>query len=112
MIQSIRRETIALGLLNTLETERYVRGPLLVEVIETISQDERFAGAVRLAETLLDRLEEHAIADGEFVRAIGELRNMIVTPARAERPSIAQTPRADASQNALARTPLRNASAA
>ena len=83
MIQSIRRETIALGLLNTLESERYVRGPLLAEVIDAIVQDERFGHAVRNAYALLDRVERRAINDAEFKHAVDELRYMIVNP-RAE----------------------------
>ena len=80
MIQSIRRETIALGLLNTLETERYVRGPLLVEVIDTIASDARFAPALQTAHDLLDRLEHGRIGDADFVRGISELRSLVVNP--------------------------------
>jgi hypothetical protein len=78
MIQSIRRETIALGLLNTLESERYVRAALLVEFIESLAEDARFSMTLERAHALLDGVERRAIDEQEFVRGIDELRTLVV----------------------------------
>jgi hypothetical protein len=72
MIQTIERETIVEMLLNSLEAERYVRRPLLENVIDELVADRRFAQAAELARALLPRLD--AASQAEFERALRDIR--------------------------------------
>ena len=75
MIQNIERETIVEMLLNTLEVERYVRGPLLQNVLDELSADPRLSAAADLARSLLDRLD--GVEAAEFHRTIREIRFLV-----------------------------------
>jgi hypothetical protein len=75
MIQNIERETIVEMLLNSLEVERYVRGPLLQNVLDELSVDPRLSAAADLARSLLDRVDD--VEPAEWSRTIRELRLMV-----------------------------------
>ena len=74
MIESIHRETIVEMLLNSLEAERYVRGPLLLEVVDELSGTERFKPACDMAKRMLGTLEAGVMSDAEFKSRLDELR--------------------------------------
>ena len=77
MIQSIPRGArwrIVETLLNTLEVERYVRGPLLLNIIDELSASESWRPAVEMARRLVKRLEAGPISDTDFRERLGELR--------------------------------------
>ena len=56
-MRTIPRATILDTLINTLEAERYMRGPLLVEVIAELRANERLAEAAELAGAILASVE-------------------------------------------------------
>lgn len=63
-------------LLNTLEAERYVRGPLLL----TIADELKAAGlvpAAHVAEDLLTRVQQRRISDPEFASEVATLRLVV-----------------------------------
>jgi hypothetical protein len=74
MIQSIHCGTIVESLLNTLEAERYVRGPLLCNIVDELSVSESYAPAATLARALLAEIERGPISDAVFQAKLGELR--------------------------------------
>lgn len=76
MIKSIEREPLLEGLLAALEHERYVRAPLLQELIDELCADRRDR-AVPLAKTLLARVERAEVDDAEMKRSVDELRHRI-----------------------------------
>lgn len=77
MIQSIQRGTIVEMLLNSLEAERYVRGPLLLNVVDELSASESFAPAADLARDLLVAIESGPVSDAIFHTKLGELRECV-----------------------------------
>ncbi len=74
MIQTIQRGTIVEMLLNSLEAERYVRGPLLLTIVDELSATDTFAPAAEMARHLLATLDDGALGDDDFRRALHELR--------------------------------------
>jgi hypothetical protein len=80
MIQSIPRDAIIDTLLNTLEAERYVRGPLLLEVIGELEAAKR-AEAAAAARTLLENVD-----DEKFPDSVRELRQIVSAGPRSTRP--------------------------
>jgi len=56
MIQSIERASIVETLLNTLEAERYVRGPLLATIVDELSADAGLEIAAEAARAILQGL--------------------------------------------------------
>lgn len=82
MIQSIHSGTIVEMLLNSLEAERYVRGPLLCNVVDELSVHESYAPAVDLARALLADIEQGPIADAVFHSRLRELRECVQTLGR------------------------------
>ena len=77
MIQSIHCGTIVEMLLNSLEAERYVRGPLLCNVVDELSMNESYAPAVDLARALLADIEKGPVADVVFQSRLRELRECV-----------------------------------
>jgi hypothetical protein len=73
-MQNLERDTLIDTLLESLETERYLRLPLLLTVIDELSAIEVLASAVAPAETLRLALERRAIDDVQFARSVRELR--------------------------------------
>lgn len=71
-------------LLNTLEAERYVRGPLLL----TIADELKAAGlvpAAHVAEALLLRVEDRSLTEREFASEVNTLRLVVRSLATAPR---------------------------
>lgn len=98
MIQSIQRGTIVEMLLNSLEAERYVRGPLLLTIVDELSGVETFAPAAALAQAMLADIEAGRLTgDHEFQRRLDELRGCVQRLG-------ARTGLAEAPAEALART--------
>lgn len=77
MIQSIHCGTIVEMLLNSLEAERYVRGPLLLNIVDELSANESYAPAADLARDLLSAIERGPVPDAVFHTKLGELRECI-----------------------------------
>ena len=77
MIHSIHREAIVETLLNSLEAERYVRGPLLLNVIDELGAAECFAPAADIARAMLASLEAGGVSDEEFGREVARLRETV-----------------------------------
>lgn len=77
MIQSIHCGTIVEMLLNSLEAERYVRGPLLCNIVDELSGSESYAPAADLARSLLADIEHGPVADTVFHARLGELRECV-----------------------------------
>lgn len=75
-------------LLNTLEAERYVRGPLLL----TIADELKAAGlvpAAHVAEVLLTRVQQRRISDPEFASEVATLRLVVRSLAAARATTVA-----------------------
>ena len=96
MIQSIQRGTIVEMLLNSLEAERYVRGPLLLNIVDELSESETFAPAADMAKDLLATMEAGRLDEREFRRGLDALRSCVRT--------LSRTGLAEAPAEALART--------
>lgn len=75
MAQGVQREMIVEMLINSLEAERYVRGPLLESVIDELSRDARLSAAADAARGLLDRMDR--IGHAEFHRTLREIRALV-----------------------------------
>ena len=96
MIQSIQRETIVEMLLNSLEAERYVRGPLLLNIVDELSGSEALAPAAEMARRLLSTMTAGALTESDFQRQLALLRGCVHR--------LTRTGLVDASASALART--------
>jgi hypothetical protein len=78
MMQSMRA-TIVEMLLNSLEAERYVRGPLLCNIVDELSATDSYAPAASLATDLLVTLQSGPMSDEVFRARIDELRSCLRT---------------------------------
>ncbi len=77
MIKSIPREAIVDMLLNSLVGERYVRGPLLLELIDELGSREDMRLAADVARDVLARLEDKTLGEAEFARCVDEIRGLV-----------------------------------
>ncbi len=78
MTQStMQRETTVETLLNTLEAERYVRGPLLLTIVDELSGREGLEGAADAARRILEGLESGELGEADFVTRIAALRQLV-----------------------------------
>ena len=78
MIQSLHRRAIVETLLNTLEAERYTRGPLLATLADELSAGgEGLALAADAARSLLERWQAGQLADAELTASIRALRPLV-----------------------------------
>ena len=77
MIQSIERATIVETLLNTLEAERYVRGPLLATIIDELSADAGLEIAAEAARAILQGLRTGKLPESDFTSRVGALRDLV-----------------------------------
>jgi len=77
MMQSIQRETLVETLLNTLEAERYVRGPLLLTIVDELSLSDGLAIAADAARAILEAFHGGQVSESEFVTRIGALRQLV-----------------------------------
>jgi len=78
VIQSIPRRATVETLLNTLEAERYTRGPLLATIADELSAAgeglEEAAGAAR---SMLERWQAGQLAESELTAGIRALRPLV-----------------------------------
>jgi len=77
MIQSIERASIVETLLNTLEAERYVRGPLLATIVDELSADAGLEIAAEAARAILQGLRSGSLAEADFGARVGALRDLV-----------------------------------
>jgi hypothetical protein len=77
MIQSIERATIVETLLNTLEAERYVRGPLLATIVDELSADAALEIAAEAARAILEGLRSGCLAEKDFGARVRALRDLV-----------------------------------
>lgn len=64
------------GLLSTLATERYLRGPLLHNVLDAVAVDPVLVRAVSSVEDLIARIER-GIAEADFLVEIGAIEALV-----------------------------------
>ena len=90
VIQSIERTAIVETLLNSLEAERYVRGPLLATVVDELSASgEELAMAAVTARGILQRWEAGQLDDPELTACVSALRPLVQVRHGAPRASAA-----------------------
>jgi hypothetical protein len=78
IIQSTHRRAIVETLLNSLEAERYVRGPLLATVADELSAGgEGFEVAAGAARSLLEGWQAGRLAEAEFAARVRALRPLV-----------------------------------
>jgi len=77
MIPSIHGESIVDKLLNTLEVERYMRGPLLATVIDELSAAEGLEMAAEAARAILDGLKSGQLPESDFGLRVRALRQLV-----------------------------------
>jgi hypothetical protein len=77
MIQSIRKASIVETLLNTLEAERYVRGPLLATIVDELSADAGLEIAAEAARAILQGLQSGTLRESEFGARVSALRDLV-----------------------------------
>lgn len=78
MSPSIHGERIVETLLNALEVERYVRGPLLATVVAELSAARGLGVAADMARTTLERLDSGTLEELEFRARICALRQLVL----------------------------------
>ena len=96
MIQSIQRETIVEMLLNSLEAERYVRRPLLLNIVDELSGSDALAPAAEMARSLLSTMTTGKLSESDFRLRLVELRGCVQR--------LTRTGLVEASASSLART--------
>jgi hypothetical protein len=78
VIQSLHRRAIVETLLNTLEAEHYVRGPLLATIADELSAGgEGLEVAADAARSILARWQAGQLADAELTAGIRTLRPLV-----------------------------------
>jgi hypothetical protein len=77
MIRSIRRQTLLETLINTLEAERYLRKPILVEVLDELDAAGDLVPAANHARKMLAGLQSGASSPAEFDGMLTELRSLV-----------------------------------
>ena len=78
MIQSMQREAIVDTLLNTLEVERYVRAPLLLELVDELSGMSGLEPAADAARGILHDLQQGKTIERDFAARVDALRQLIL----------------------------------
>lgn len=78
MMHSTQRGLVE-TLLNTLEAERYVRGPLLATIADELGACIGLDVAADEARAILERLESGELGEAEFVARVTELRHLVHT---------------------------------
>jgi hypothetical protein len=79
MSQNIHREAILETLLNTLEAERYVRAPLLNNVVDELSACGGLELAAEAARVIRAGLQSGQLVGAEFVARVSALRQLVQT---------------------------------
>jgi hypothetical protein len=76
-IHKVQRQVIAETLLNTLEAERYVRGPLLLAIVDELSTSATLETAAKEARAILEALEAGRLEPSDFVPRVRALRQLV-----------------------------------
>ena len=87
MIQSMHGESLVETLLNTLEAERYARGPMLLTIVDELCARGGLETAADAAFTILEGLESGRLSELDFaprVRALRHLVRALSTPPESE----------------------------
>jgi len=88
VIPSLPRTSIVETLLNTLEAERYVRGPLLATIADELSAGgEGLEAAAGAARAILERWQAGQLAEPELAARIRALRPLVEARVPTSRPS-------------------------
>jgi hypothetical protein len=82
-MMSMHCGTIVEMLLNSLEAERYVRGPLLCNIVDELSTSDSYEPAAHLARALLAEIQRGPMNDALFHAKLGELRECVRNVGRA-----------------------------
>jgi hypothetical protein len=77
MNYSMPRLTLVETLLNTLEAERYVRGPLLRTIVDELSCDAGLEMAAEAARAIVDCLDSGQLGESELGSRIAALRGLV-----------------------------------
>lgn len=77
MMHSVQRETLVETLLNTLEAERYVRGPLLRTIVDELTAGEGLEIAADAARALLEAYHAGHLTEQELTFRVGALRQLV-----------------------------------
>ncbi len=77
---SPQRETLVETLLNTLKAERYVRGPLLLTIVDELCAGEGLEVAADAALEILQGLESGSLSELDFEPRIDALRQLVKAP--------------------------------
>jgi hypothetical protein len=77
MNHSMPHVTLVETLLNTLEAERYMRGPLLLTIVDELSADEGLELAADAAREIASGLQVGALGESEFKARIVALRHLV-----------------------------------
>jgi hypothetical protein len=77
MMQSVHPMPLVETLLNTLEAERYMRGPLLRTISDELATTEGLEGAAAAAREILEGLESGGLVESEFTRRLVALRRLV-----------------------------------
>ncbi len=73
----MHREAIVETLLNTLEAERYVRGPLLLTIVDELSLAAGLELAADAAHCIFEGLVSGQLREAEFVARVRALRELV-----------------------------------
>lgn len=77
---SPHRETLVETLLNTLRVERYVRGPLLMTIVDELCASEGLELAADAALEILQGLESGQLSELEFQPRVDALARLVKGP--------------------------------
>ncbi len=77
MIQSMHGETIVGTLLNTLEAERYARGPVLLAIVDELCASGGLEVAADAALAILEDLERGKLSELDFAPRVRLLRQRV-----------------------------------
>ena len=110
MMPGQQRETLAETLLNTLEAERYMRGPLLLTLVDELRATEAFAVAALEASAILQGLQSGELVETAFMARLRALRRLI--QAVSASPSPESGIGVTESRDSLARAPQRGKASA
>jgi hypothetical protein len=77
MIKSIPHEVVVDTLLNSLAAERYVRGPLLLTLIDELGASDALRPAADVARDVLARVEAKTLTEADFARHVDAIRGLV-----------------------------------
>jgi hypothetical protein len=77
MMQSMQRGALVETLLNTLEAERYMRGPLLLTIVDELCASPGLGQAADAARRILEGLRSGDLVESEFAPQVRSLRRLV-----------------------------------